>query len=309
MKKCVRFTETAEKCGAGPFTAAALRRYYASLPILSDDSPIFIMLHTFLEKCWDTDKYITEDINPSASPDIALRPAESGIDTSQSRWLIENIEQRYNYENRLIEAVQTGQTHKLHQLMRGFNGLSFEKRANEEVRNLKNYCIIMNTLLRKAVEKGGVHPYHIDRLSSDFAAKIEAVSTTAQIPALIEEMFVGYCKSVTKYAAEKYSPPVRKALLYIEASISGELSLKKLAEEININPSYLSDLFKKATGCTITEHINIQRINRARHMLKETSLQVQTVAQYCGIQDVNYFAKVFKKYTGQTPMQYRKAKS
>ena len=72
------------------------------------------------------------------------------------------------------------------------------------------------------------------------------------------------------------------------------------------NPSYLSELFKKETGRTLTEHINLLRISRARRMLRETALQVQAVAQHCGIQDVNYFSNVFKKYTGKTPLQFRK---
>lgn len=299
--------ETAEKCGASPIAAAALRRYYASLPVLKEDSPVFVMLHVFAEDIWGGEgSYRIEELNPAYAPIIPIKDPVAESSSAESKWLIENIEQRYYYENQLIHAVETGQTHKLHQLMQSFNGMSFEVRASDPLRNMKNYCIIMNTLLRKAAEKGGVHPYHIDRLSSDFAIRIEASATAKDIPALMEDMFLSYCRCVRNYSAEKYSPPVRKALLYISASLNGELSLKKLAQEININPSYLSDLFKKETGSTITEHINETRMKRAAQMLVETTLQVQTVAQYCGIQDVNYFSKVFKKYTGKTPMQYRK---
>jgi len=298
--------ETAEKFSLPPLAAVMLRRYYASLPLLGDDSAVFVMVHTYLETLWGTSAYGVEEISAAVDRDPSVKAAEIADSAAQSRWAIENIEERYRYENMLMQTVQTGQTGRLQMLLRGFNTMSFEKRVTEEVRNMKNYCIIMNTLLRKAVEKGGVHPYHIDRISSNFASRIENLTTTKQVPQLVEEMFLTYCRSVHKYGGEGYSPPVQKAMLYIEASISGELSLKRLAQEININPSYLSDLFKKETGSTLTEHINRRRIDRACRLLKETALQVQTVAQYCGIQDVNYFSKVFKKYTGKTPSEYRK---
>ena len=297
--------ETAEKWGASPLSLSALRRYYASLPVLDDNSAVFVMVHTYLEEIWG-EGYGIEELSPSAPREPAAKHAEQAETGARSKWLIDNIEQRYEFENKLMQAVQTGQTSKLQTMIRGMSKVTFERRATEEVRDLKNYCIIINTLLRKAAEKGGVHPYHIDRISSGFATRIEAVSSLKQMPKLVEEMFYTYCRSVHKYANERHSPPVQKALLYIEASLGGELSLSTLAHEININPSYLSELFKKETGTTLTEHINKTRINRACQMLRETTLQVQTVAQYCGIQDVNYFSKLFKKYTGKTPTEYRK---
>ena len=130
----------------------------------------------------------------------------------------------------------------------------------------------------------------------------------AVVEAFLEEVWRdGYATETFSSApAARYSPPIRKALLYVESSIGGELTLSRLASEIGLNPSYLSDLFKKETGRTLTEHVNLLRISRARRMLRETTLQVQAVAQNCGIHDVNYFSKVFKKYTGKTPLQYRK---
>ena len=129
----------------------------------------------------------------------------------------------------------------------------------------------------------------------------------AVVETFLEEEWKGTChrETLSPAPAARYSPQVRKALLYIESSIGGELTLSRLASEMGLNPSYLSDLFKKETGRTLTEHINLLRISRARRMLRETALQVQAVAQHCGIQDVNYFSKVFKKYTGKTPLQYR----
>lgn len=78
------------------------------------------------------------------------------------------------------------------------------------------------------------------------------------------------------------------------------------AERLKMNSSYLSTLFKKENGTTLTDYVNQKRVEHAIFLLNSTSLQVQSIAQQCGIPDVNYFSKTFKKIVGKTPMEYRK---
>ena len=75
----------------------------------------------------------------------------------------------------------------------------------------------------------------------------------------------------------------------------------------NISASYLSALFKKETGVTLTEYVNEKRIKYAMQLLATTKIQIQTAAQHSGIDDVHYFTKLFKKYTGKTPKEYRQS--
>ena len=91
----------------------------------------------------------------------------------------------------------------------------------------------------------------------------------------------------------------------IDTDITADLSLKTQAKLLNVNPSYLSTLFKKETGVTLTDYVNKKRVERAKHLLKNGNTQIQTVAQHCGMSDVNYFSKIFKKFYGSTPKQYR----
>ena len=78
-----------------------------------------------------------------------------------------------------------------------------------------------------------------------------------------------------------------------------------MAGLLQITPSYLSSLFHRETGQTIACHINHKRLNAACHLLANTRLQVQTVAQLSGFSDPNYFSKRFKQQYGVTPAQYR----
>lgn len=120
------------------------------------------------------------------------------------------------------------------------------------------------------------------------------------------QMFRSYCMLVRKHRSEQYSPAVRKAILMIGADLSADLSLNSLAEALTLSPSYLSDLFHRETGQTLSHYINEQRMRLATELLDSTALQIQTVAQHCGVLDVQYFSKLFKKHIGMTPKEYRK---
>lgn len=122
---------------------------------------------------------------------------------------------------------------------------------------------------------------------------------------LMSDMVRTYCRLVRKHSMKHYSPVIQKAVACIESGLSNDLSLSALASVLNINASYLSSLFRKETGQTVTEYVNETRMKRGAHLLRTSRLQVQTIAQHCGISDVNYFSKMFKRYYGVTPKQFR----
>ena len=161
--------------------------------------------------------------------------------------------------------------------------------------------------MRKAAEQGSVHPFYIDGLSTEFAKKIEQVQSVSEASDMLQEMIRKYCALVRKHAMKNYSPIVQKVVTLIDSDLTADLGLKRLSSLLSVNPSYLSSLFKKETGKTLTEYVSKKRIEYAAYLLRTTNLQIQTVAQHSGIYDVNYFAKMFKKIIGKTPKEFRQA--
>jgi two-component system response regulator YesN len=84
-----------------------------------------------------------------------------------------------------------------------------------------------------------------------------------------------------------------------------DLSVKNLAEEVYLTPTYLSALFKKETGQNISDYIVEVRIEKSKEFLKNNKLKLHEVARNVGYNDSNYYAKAFKKMEGVTPSEYR----
>ncbi len=215
------------------------------------------------------------------------------------------LESRYAYENELMDLISLGLSRRAELMLRGFSQQAVEQRAADPVRNLKNYAIISNTLMRKAAERGGVHPVYLDRVSSSFARRVETITDFSDGASLMLDMVHSYCRLVRKHSANQYSPFIQKTTAYIDANLAGDLSLHTLASLQSLNASYLSALFHKETGKTLTDYVTARRMDAAGKLLRTTQLQVQTIAQHCGISDSNYFSKLFKKHYGITPLQFR----
>ncbi len=298
-----RVLERAELAGVTPRQSKKLEAYYAEIPLLTEMHTLFAIVDTFAERLFGK-RFAFSDI--SGEKEVPELPVGSDhLLADDPTWTMQAMEKRYAYENELMQAVEQGQIQKAELFLNGFSEVSFEKRLVDPLRNLKNYSIIMNTLLRKAAERGGVHPVYLDTLSSSFARKIELLPSVAAGREMMLEMFRAYCRLVKKHSTRHYSFPVQKTIAYIDTDLTADLSLRTLAKAQQLSDGYLSTLFHKETGQTLTDFVNERRIQHAKKLLETTALQIQTVAQHCGILDIHYFTRLFKKYTGQTPRSYR----
>ena len=298
--------EQSEKMGLPPKMSPKLELFYSSLPIVREENYIFAMINTFAEFLWNgSDNYEIKDIARNDSATFIPSVLEARQNSDDNAMNIQIMEKRYNYENELITAVSHGNIHKAEQMVASFSALAFEKRVRDGLRNIKNYCIIMNTLFRKAAEKGGVHPIYLDRVSSDFAKKIEALISVDSARRFMLEILRTYCRLVKRHSVKNYSPLVRTAIIKIESDLTCDLSLSAIAKLNNVSPNYFSSVFKRETGQTLTQYVIAKRVDHAKFLLKNTNLQIQTVAQHCGVLDFHYFCRIFKKDTGMTPTEYR----
>ena len=274
---------------------------------MADNATLMTMLDVFCQTIWgEKNSYKEITIDGELKNTFSSFSWDKATEEEYAfSYKMRQLETRYAYENEIINAVTLGHAHKVDIFFPIKKDVGFDNRLTDSLRNSKNYMIICNTICRKAAESGGVHPFYLDKLSSEYAKKIESLKNMDDVIHLLRDMFKSYCNLVKKHNTKVYSSLVQSVILYVESNLDSSLSLSTLAKLNNVSSSYLSTLFKKETGVTITNFINRKRIEKAEHLLKDSNLQVQTVAQNCGFLDVQYFSKIFKKYNGSSPKKYR----
>jgi len=101
-----------------------------------------------------------------------------------------------------------------------------------------------------------------------------------------------YLQKITRFIEDNYHVP--------------DLSISMICKEVHLSSSYFSTVFKKATGCTFVQFITDYRLEKAKEMLKYTSLKTYEIAEKVGYPDAQYFSTLFKKQFNRTPSDYRK---
>ena len=299
--------EAARQYEISPQLQNQIQKYYTTVPVYTDKDIISSLFNAFGESLWGSmENFTVKSLSLVSAdktfPEVVERLSHRIDDPLLAMRMLES---RYEGERKLMQAVSQGITHKAEQMISNSSELMLEMRVDDPVRNMKNYTIVANVLLRKAVEQGGVHPFYIDGVSSEFARKVEKIKTVQEGVDMMHDMIYKYCSLVKNHSMKNYSLLVQKVITIIDSDLTADLSLHRQAEMLNVNASYLSTLFKKETGMTLTEYVAKKRVDHAAFLLASTNMQIQNIAQHCGIFDVNYFTKIFKKHKNKTPKEYR----
>lgn len=103
-----------------------------------------------------------------------------------------------------------------------------------------------------------------------------------------------------------YKKPVAQIIKYIDEHIGKKISSSEIAKEVGMSEGYLCKTFKSETGKSLVQYVNYLKMHRAAQLLKNSEIMVKEVSDALGIDDQFYFNKMFKKYIGMSPSEYKK---
>ncbi|MCS7462058.1 helix-turn-helix domain-containing protein [Paenibacillus doosanensis] len=93
---------------------------------------------------------------------------------------------------------------------------------------------------------------------------------------------------------------------FIQSHYAEDITLQGIAERYHMSESYFSRLFKKQVGTSFLEYVTMIRVRQAKELLANPRLKIYEVSLQAGYQDSRYFSQIFRKYTGETPTEFRK---
>ena len=283
----------------------SLYEYRNTVPVVQDEGALLLMFRRLAAPLSQAPGGAEMLPVVRMSEDEPFHPEGPGREQSYEQSMAASmIEGRYQAENAWLDAMLTGDQAYAGVVLRRLSRYQMPERFNS-LRGSQNMAIILNTLCRKNLERGGVHPAYIDQISREFSARIEGCVTMREVQQLQREMVRRYCAFVRSYAVKGYSTLIQQVMNDVFLHLDGEISLHALAERAGVSDSYLSARFKEETGQTLSHWVRGRRVHRAKELLAREELSIAQVAEQVGILDVSYFIRLFRRETGMTPGEYR----
>ncbi len=279
----------------------SLLQYYGSLPCITDEGILYsyieVLSHFVQGDEADIRKLNTAVTDPEFTPAVKQDPVKR----------MQTLEKKYQTEAALMERIAAGDEAGALKAFTRIGRLAFDNRSTDTIRSTQYYLSVLNTLCRKAAQRGNVHPYFLDEISRQMSVRILKTYDLKKLDHLADEMITDYCRLTSRHKVTGYSRTISDAVNYIYACIDQQdLSLDLVADELNVSKSYLSARFREETGMTMTAYIAKIRMDSAQELLKSTALPIQDIASLSGYDDAAYFTRLFKKKTGMSPREYRK---
>lgn len=214
----------------------------------------------------------------------------------------------YSHEIAVLNCVKDGNVAKLESTYKTLPQTKYGNMSNNPLRQLFYGCIANTTLITRYAIEGGLDEETAFTLSDVYIKQMENCRTLFELNILNEKMAVDFTERVAEAKASKkpdYIKPISNCIDYVFRNIHNKITLNTLAKEVNLTPKYLSYLFHKETGQTLSSFIEDIRINKAKNLLIYSEYSYNHISHYLSFYSQSYFISIFKKKVGMTPKEYR----
>lgn len=161
--------------------------------------------------------------------------------------------------------------------------------------------------LRAAMQLGScdyiLKPVDYAQLNETLGEVVKRLSSQNEVREVRERAVL---KPIEAAASSSANPYIVQIISYITEHLIEPIAIADLAEVLHLNAQYVMRLFKKEVGCPIIQYITARRIALAVRYLEETNISVADIAVLCGFDNYSYFIRLFKRFTNETPVSFRK---
>ncbi len=226
--------------------------------------------------------------------------ADSFGDTSNNSFALEQT---------LMNIVRHGDTATLREWMKKAPAVKSGIIAHDQLRQLKNTFIVSTTLVCRNAIRGGMDVHDSLSLSDAYIQKCEFLSDMESVVNLQYQMVLDYTERVEKIRRGKNpSKLVVDVTNYVLHHLSEPIKTTDIAKALYFSRSRLSTRFKEETGVTLTDYILKEKAIEARRLLRYSGKSIANISDYLGFSSQSHFNRVFKKYIGISPSEYRERK-
>lgn len=215
----------------------------------------------------------------------------------------------YNPEIEFYRSISAGDVDRVRELCKDplVDKPGLGKLSENPLQNLKFHFVITTALVARYCIQGGMELPAAYGLSDYFIQKADKCVRTEDISKLHPKMCLEYAKRMRDLRKNAIcSVQIAQCIDYIYDHLHARITVSELAEHVHLSESYLSRLFKKEVGTSISEYIRRQKLETAKNMLVYSDYRSVEIASILSFPSQSYFTEIFHRYTGLTPSEYRK---
>ena len=209
-------------------------------------------------------------------------------------------------EQTLMNIVRKGDSAALREWIDNAPAVRGGILASKQLRQQKNIFIVTATLTSRSAIRGGMDVDDALSLSDSYIQKCELLNSMINLTNMQYRMIMDFTERVERIRLGKHpSKLVIDISNYIQHHLSEAITTEDIAEYLFISRSRLSTKFKAEAGVNLTDFIMQEKIEEAKRLLRYSDKTSLVISSYLGFASQSHFSKVFKKFTGKTPNEYR----
>lgn len=179
--------------------------------------------------------------------------------------------------------------------------------SKDRLRNIRYHFVVAAALITRLCVEKGLERELAYTLSDLYIEKMDRLQTAEKVLSLYNEMLLAFTEKMADLPKrEVYSVHAVKAINYVCRHRTEKITADSVAKALGLNRSYLSTLFKRETGTTLSGFIRTEKLKAAANMLVFSDCSCADIAEYFGFASQSHFIKLFREETGLTPAEYRK---
>ena len=178
--------------------------------------------------------------------------------------------------------------------------------SRDPVTNMKYHFVVTTAMITRMCRQYGMELEQAFRLSDFYIRQLDDIHTEAEVCRLHDEMVMDYTEKMRKYRhSNANSKHINACKEYIYSHIKERITIEELADVLGVSASYLSRLFKKETGVSVSTYIRDRKIDMAKSLLRFSDASMIDIANRLAFSSQSHFIQQFKESVGMTPKKYR----
>ena len=176
---------------------------------------------------------------------------------------------------------------------------------SRSMKEIVNHAVVLIAMLYRALIVRKLKLNHSEYLNPEYYGALNEVESFEKNREIVANVCEEYLKLIFDYNRFKHSADIQKVMEFIRTHWRENLTLAEIADNMGFNKSYLSSFFNRETGISISDYTNQIRVQESKQLLKNDNISLVEIAMQCGFYDQSYFSKIFNKWTGMTPGEFR----